>query len=273
MCDSKTDSRALTEHGSHSDEDEKEDIMFQAQARWLLAAGVAGSLLLACSDDSTPQPNNTAGTPSGGSAGSAAQGGSSSGSGGSGTNTAGSMSSSGSGGMSSAGAGGTAAGSGGAAGGSGGSGGSGGASGGSGGGGGSGGAAGPTAVANIMGVGTGAGKVTGTATFTQGATMTTLVLNLTACPDGVHSSHLHLMKDCGDNGNAAGGHWTPNGEMLGDYTCADGKVTKEVMKGTDKWTVGDGGANDVTKYSFMVHAMGDAAGSGDRIGCGLIEKK
>jgi Cu-Zn family superoxide dismutase len=123
-----------------------------------------------------------------------------------------------------------------------------------------------------MGVGTGVGKVAGTATFTQGATMVTLVLNLTQCPDGVHSSHLHLMKDCGNNGTAAGGHW-PNGEMLGDYTCTDGKVTKEFMRGTDKWTIGGDAATDITKYSFMVHAMSDAQGSGDRIGCGLIDKK
>ncbi len=234
--------------------------MFQAQARWLLLAGLAGSSLLACSDDSTPgTPNNTAGSPSGGSAGSTAQGGSTSGSGG-GSSTAGTMSSSGSGGTPTAGTGGTAAGGGGAGGGT--AGGTGGASGGSGG---SGGAAGKTAVAKIMGA-----TVEGKATFTQGATMTTLVLELTKCPDGEHSSHLHEEEACGSAPfTDAGGHWA-NGEMLGDYTCAGGTVTKEVMRGTDKWTVGDGGPNDVTKYTFMVHAMGDPD-SGDRIGCGPID--
>jgi Cu-Zn family superoxide dismutase len=123
----------------------------------------------------------------------------------------------------------------------------------------------------IMGVN---GKtVTGTATFTQGATMTKLVLKLTACPDGPHSSHLHSMKDCGDNGNAAGGHWTPNGENLGDYSCTGGMVTHEVQKPVATWTVGDGSATDVTKYAFMVHETSDAMSSGSRIGCGLINKQ
>jgi Cu/Zn superoxide dismutase len=143
-----------------------------------------------------------------------------------------------------------------------------------GGGGGSGGSGGgtgmPTAVANITGL---SGKVvTGTATFTQGATMTTLVLNLTACPAGAHASHLHETKNCGDEGNAAGGHWVPNGEGLTDYTCADNKGMLTYMKPTSMWTVGDGSATDVTKYSFIVHEMGGAS-PGGRIGCGLINKQ
>ena len=245
-------------------------MMFQAHARWLLLTGLSGSLLFACSDDAAPQtPSPTAGTSStSGSSGASAQGGTSSGSGGS-SSTAGTMSSSGSGGGTSAGAAGSASGSGGSAAGSGGAS---AGSGGAGGGGGSGGAA-LTAVANIVGVGgDGTGKVAGTATFTQGATMVTLVLDLTQCPNGVHSSHLHMMKECGSDGMAAGGHW-PNGEMLGDYTCADGKVTKEFMRGTDKWTIGGDAATDITQHSFMVHAMGDDVGSGARIGCGPIDKK
>jgi hypothetical protein len=140
------------------------------------------------------------------------------------------------------------------------------------GGGGAGGAANmPGAVATIAGLN--GQTVTGTATFTQGATMTKLVLNLTACPNGAHSSHLHAMKDCGNNGTAAGGHWAPNGEMLGDYTCANNAVTYEVSKPVAVWTVGDGSATDVTKYAFMVHETTDAQGSGARIGCRLITKQ
>jgi Cu/Zn superoxide dismutase len=247
--------------------------MFQAQARWLLLAGLSGSLLVACGDEADPgTPNNTAGSAGTGTSGSA-QGGSSSGSGGT-SSTAGTMASSGSGGASAGtGSGGTAAGNGGSAAGSGGAaGGSGGASGGSGGGGGSGGAAAPTAVANITGLGANAGKVTGTATFTQGATMTKLVLTLTACPDGVHASHLHQVNDCGNNGEAALNHWVPNGEDLGNYTCAGGTATLEKEKPIATWTVGDGGDADVTKHSFMVHAAGDPT-PGGRIGCGVVMKK
>jgi hypothetical protein len=240
----------------------------------LLAIGLLGSALSACSDEATPENGGGAGTSTGGSGAGTASGGTAPQAGtatsagtASGGGAAGTSASAGSGGSAGANAGtssGGASGSGGAAGGSAGT------ANGGGGAGGGGGAASATAVANITGIN--GQTVTGTATFTQGATMTKLVLNLTACPDGPHSSHLHLMKDCGDNGNAAGGHWTPNGEMLGNYTCADNKVTYEVSKPIGTWTVGDGGANDVSKYAFMVHEMGDPS-SGGRIGCGLVNKQ
>jgi hypothetical protein len=254
--------------------------MFQGFARCLMVAGLSSAALVGCSDDPVTPPGG-AGTGSGGSAAGAATGGTSS----AGMSSAG-MSSAGmsSAGMSSAGtssagtsmggSGGTTSTGGSSTGGSSGSstGGSGGSStGGGGGSGGSGGGTGmPTAVANITGL---SGKVvTGTATFTQGATMTTLVLNLTACPAGAHASHLHETKNCGDEGNAAGGHWVPNGEGLTDYTCADNKGMLTYMKPTSMWTVGDGSATDVTKYSFIVHEMGGAS-PGGRIGCGLINKQ
>lgn len=249
--------------------------MSNARACWVLIAGLTGSLLLACSDEAEPNnPGTSAGTGnSSGSSGSPSGGSTTGGSTGSGGSSAGTTSSGGGGtGGAATGGGGAASGGGGSSAGGGAGGGTGGTSAGSGGGGGTGGAAAPTAVANIMGVGDGAGKVMGTATFTQGATMTTLVLNLTMCPNGVHSSHLHEMNDCGNNGEAAGAHWA-NGEMLGDYTCADGKVMKEVSRPLDKWTVGGDSATDVTKHSFMVHAMSDAQGSGARIGCGTITKQ
>lgn len=250
--------------------------MLSGNARWLVLVGLASSVLPACGGDDSPAggggtagSSSNAGSSNGGSsstAGSSSMAGSQSSAG-----QAGSSSTAGSGGAS-GGAGGTssAAGSGGAAGGSGGSASGGGAGGASGG---SGGATGmPTAVANIMGVN---GKtVTGTATFTQGATETTLVLDLTACPAGVHASHLHEKPDCGQEGNAAAGHWMPNGIDLGDYTCADNKVTMTKSKPIAMWTVGDGSATDVTKHAFMVHEMGDAGGNpGGRIGCGIPQKK
>lgn len=128
----------------------------------------------------------------------------------------------------------------------------------------------PTAVANIMGVN--GMTVTGTATFKQGATMTTIDLKLTACPDGAHAAHLHAVKDCSNNGDAAMGHWIPNGEGLPDFTCANNMGSLTFMKATSEWTVGDGSATDVSKYSIIVHAMGGAS-PGGRSGCGLINKQ
>jgi len=244
--------------------------MLNGFARCLVMAGLATPTLFACSDQKADDGGSTAGSASGGSAAGTQSGGSATagtstsagtatggvgtaGTGTAGTGTAG-TGTAGTGTSGSGGAGGSAAG-----------GSAGSASGGTGGGSGM-----PTAVATIAGL---MGQtVTGTATFTQGATMTTLVLNLTACPNGPHASHLHAMKDCGDNGNAAGGHWVPNGEGLGDYTCADMKGTLTMMKPTSMWTVGDGSATDVTKYSFMVHEMG-GGNPGGRIGCGLINKQ
>jgi Copper/zinc superoxide dismutase (SODC) len=252
--------------------------MFQGFVGYLVMAGLTSSALLACSSDVTPENGGGAGTSVGGSTAGSATAGSSSSAGTSsnaGTSSAGTASagtsSGGSGGTGTGGSGGGSGGTGGGSGGTGGgSGGTGGGSGGTGGGSGGtgGGAAMPTAVANIAGL---MGQVvTGTATFTQGATMTTLVLNLTACPAGAHASHLHAIKDCGGtNGDAAGGHWVPNGEGLDEYTCADNKGTLTFMKPTSMWTVGDGSATDVTKYSFMVHATGSTG----RIGCGVINKQ
>jgi hypothetical protein len=268
---------------------------------WLL-----GSVLAACSSE-TPIPDGTGGTSSGGSAGTpptggttstggsatggssgsatggSATGGSATGgsaTGGSATGGSATGGGAGSGGAGSGGAGsgggsatgGGGSGAGGSAGSGGGSpGGSGGASGssgsGPGGSGGGGGATGKTAVANIMGVN--GQTVSGTATFTQGTSMTTLVLNLSACPAGAHGVHLHAVKDCGNNGEAAGGHWVPNGEGLPDFTCTSTGAMLTFMKATSEWTVGDPAATDVTKYSLVVHEMGGAS-PGGRIGCGLI---
>lgn len=235
-------------------------------ARCLLMAGLTTSALLACSSEDPPDNGGGAGTASGGSTAGSPTGGSSSKAGSTGTAGGGGTGTAGTNANAGTGTGGATAGSGG----KGGAGGAGGSGGATGGGGSGGGAAVPTAVATIAGL---MGQtVTGTATFTQGATMTTLVLNLTACPAGMHASHLHAMKDCSDNGNAAGGHWMPNGENLGDYTCADNKGTLTVMKPIATWTVGDNSPTDVAKYSFMVHEMG-GANPGGRIGCGVINKQ
>lgn len=236
--------------------------MFSGQARWLLLVGLSGGALVACSEEAAPGDSGTAGTSPGGSGGAAVAGSPSGGSTTAGSDSGGSAgsTSAGSGGSTSAGTGGSA-GDGGAA--AGGSGGSGGGDGGSGGG-----AALPTAVANITGAN--GMNVTGTATFTQEATMTTVVINLTACTNGPLVSHLHENKDCGNNANAAGNHWSPNGEMLGNYTCDSGTAMHTASKPTSVWTVGGSDDTDVTQFSFMVHAGSDPA-PGQRIGCGVID--
>jgi Cu/Zn superoxide dismutase len=124
----------------------------------------------------------------------------------------------------------------------------------------------PTAVANLTGVN--GNTVLGTATFTEGANATKLVIQLSGCPDGEHAVHIHMVKDCSDNGNAAGGHWVPNGENIGNVSCVSDTGSLEVLKSVSTWTVG--GPNDVSLHALMLHAMSDAQGSGARIGCGVI---
>jgi len=102
--------------------------------------------------------------------------------------------------------------------------------------------------------------------------MTKLVLTITECPDGPHVSHLHQTKDCGNNGNAAGNHWVPNGEDLGNYTCANGAATLTVEKPTSTWTVGGDEETDVTLHAFMVHEGSDPS-PGGRVGCGVVNEQ
>ncbi|WP_438017934.1 superoxide dismutase family protein [Sorangium sp. So ce315] len=148
--------------------------------------------------------------------------------------------------------------------------GTGGGDGGSGGGdGGSGGGADARAEAALEG--TSSSELTGTAVFTQSGDEVTLTITVSGCPEGEHSAHLHENKSCEDDAEAAGGHWIPNGEGLGSFTCDEsGAGTQTVTRGTDVWTVGDGASTDVTKYSIVVHAAADPS-AGGRIGCGLIE--
>jgi Cu/Zn superoxide dismutase len=238
----------------------------------VLAALLGLGLLASCSDDGgSPGPGPSTGGASTAAGGSSSGGAATGGSGGAAPATGGSSDSGGSGGaVAAGGSGGSDTGgapSGGAAGEGlgGGSGAAGDSSGGSGGGANNG----VVAVAQIAAVDNSA--IAGTATFTQVGDTVTLVIELTGCPPGVHASHLHENKSCGGAGNAAGGHWSPNGEDLGNYTCtAEGTVRHEVSRPTTVWTVGDAGVNDVTQFSFIVHAAGDP-NAGARIACGLID--
>jgi Cu/Zn superoxide dismutase len=114
--------------------------------------------------------------------------------------------------------------------------------------------------------------VMGTATFTQQGDEVTLVLELTGCPAGPHISHIHVNPSCDNEGNAAGNHWLPNGELITDYSCEeDGTASYTVTVGTDRWTVGAGAEEtDLDGHSFMVH-NGSSVSPGDRVACGVIE--
>jgi Cu-Zn family superoxide dismutase len=109
-----------------------------------------------------------------------------------------------------------------------------------------------------------------TATFTQEGETVTLVLEATGCPDGLHISHLHANADCGADGEAAGAHWVPNGEVLEDMTCESGMGTYTHSESTDVWSIGGDAGTDITLHSIMVHALSSGEGAGAKAACGVI---
>jgi Cu/Zn superoxide dismutase len=112
-------------------------------------------------------------------------------------------------------------------------------------------------------------EVSGTGVFTEDGDNVVLTITLMDCPPGDHASHIHEFKDCGDNGNAAGNHWVPEGEVIDDITCeSDGTGTLVVTPPAGTWSIGEGD-NDVTQFALMLHT-GDSSNPGGRIACGLI---
>jgi Cu-Zn family superoxide dismutase len=112
-------------------------------------------------------------------------------------------------------------------------------------------------------------QLTGTGTFTQNGQNVTLVIQVTNCPAGGHASHIHVNKNCGSNGDDAGGHWIPQGEVIPEITCAaDGTGSATITPAAGTWTIGSGNG-DVTTHALMVH-VGNNGNPGGRMACGLI---
>ena len=112
-------------------------------------------------------------------------------------------------------------------------------------------------------------------------------VDLTGVPPGVHGFHVHENGNCGDNGNAAGGHFnptaTPHGAPdadphhagdFGNVTADDnGRVQNEFT--TRSITV-EAGANSVVGRAVILHANPDdlttqpTGNAGGRIACGVV---
>jgi Cu-Zn family superoxide dismutase len=111
--------------------------------------------------------------------------------------------------------------------------------------------------------------------------------DLTGVPAGVHGFHIHEKGDCGDNGNAAGGHYNAGGTALGapeamphhagdwgNVTAdADGRV--HAMFTTRSITVG-AGATSAVGHAIILHGNPDdlttqpSGNAGPRIACGVV---
>jgi Cu-Zn family superoxide dismutase len=110
-------------------------------------------------------------------------------------------------------------------------------------------------------------------------------------PGSEHGFHIHEKGDCGDNGNAAGGHFNPAGGTHGKFS-APGSHAGELPSlvadtgGTARFSVevhsislSDGAVNNVIGRALVVHRDRDdftsqpAGNSGPRIACGLIARR
>ena len=112
-------------------------------------------------------------------------------------------------------------------------------------------------------------------------------VNLTGVPEGTHGFHIHERGDCGDNGNAAGGHYNPTGtphgaphadqKHAGDFgnvtANAQGNVATRFT--TRSITVADGPITAVG-HAIILHANPDdlqtqpTGNAGARIACGVV---
>ncbi|HVR38322.1 MAG TPA: superoxide dismutase family protein [Thermoanaerobaculia bacterium] len=128
----------------------------------------------------------------------------------------------------------------------------------------------------------------GTVTFHQLKTgQVEITATLTGVPAGVHGFHLHDKGDCGDNGNAAGGHFNPTSmphgapdatsHHAGDFgnVNADDSGNVSVTRTVSGITVTEG-PNSVVGHAVILHGNPDdlttqpTGNAGPRIACGVV---
>ncbi|HKR62719.1 MAG TPA: superoxide dismutase family protein [Thermoanaerobaculia bacterium] len=131
----------------------------------------------------------------------------------------------------------------------------------------------------------------GTVTFTERSDGSVdVMVHLTGVPPGVHGFHVHDKGDCGDNGNAAGGHFNPSGvahgapsadpHHAGDFgnVTADASGVVDTRFNTRSITV-TAGANSVVGHAIILHGNPDdlatqpSGNAGPRIACGVAQMK
>ena len=109
-------------------------------------------------------------------------------------------------------------------------------------------------------------------------------------PPGTHGFHIHEKGDCGDNGNAAGGHFNPGGNPhgapnvgahhAGDFgnIVADAAGNARMSFTTRSITLAAGERSAVGK-AVILHAKADdlqtqpTGDAGGRIACGVVQWK
>ena len=131
--------------------------------------------------------------------------------------------------------------------------------------------------------------LSGTATFTPAGDGLRVSVQVKHAPPGTHGIHIHEHGSCDDSGNAAGGHYNPDGSHHGflpkdHFTGAhagDFGNIKVGPNGTGHLTLTlpgltlGGKSHDVLGHAVILHEKADDFGqptgnAGARIGCGVI---
>ena len=117
-----------------------------------------------------------------------------------------------------------------------------------------------------------------------------VTVRLTGVPPGVHGFHIHEKGDCGDNGNAAGGHFNPTAaphgapdadpHHAGDFgnVTADESGNVNTRFTTRSITVAEGATSAVGR-AVILHANRDdlttqpTGDAGGRIACGVVTRR
>lgn len=113
-------------------------------------------------------------------------------------------------------------------------------------------------------------------------------VDLTGVPAGVHGFHIHEKGDCGDNGNAAGGHFNPartahgapnaTPHHAGDFGNVTANAAGEVHTSFNTRSVTvTAGPNSAVGHAVILHASPDdlvtqpTGNAGGRIACGVVQ--
>jgi Cu-Zn family superoxide dismutase len=131
---------------------------------------------------------------------------------------------------------------------------------------------------------------TGRVTFTALEHGVRVAGEVRGLPPGEHGFHLHEKGDCGDNGNAAGGHFNPTGSKHGMFGAAmhhagdlpslvaDASGVVRFSVDVQDISLADGAPNSVIGRAVVVHRDRDdgvsqpAGNAGPRIACAVITR-
>ena len=145
---------------------------------------------------------------------------------------------------------------------------------------------GPSAVANLAP--SSGSTASGTVLLTQQADgSVTVKVDLTGVPAGTHGFHIHEKGDCGDNGNAAGGHYNPSSvahgaptadpHHAGDFGNVAANANGEVHTSFNTRSVTvEAGPMTAVGHAIILHANPDdlttqpTGNAGARIACGVV---